>query len=238
MIPLLRCFSSIVLLWRTSTSRFEPFRVSMWQPFWGAPRTEEKLGTEGATSVLLDKQWLRFSFQSTSLRRSVGNQSFESCKGREPDLIIHIMPPKAPSLGIASPTSEKWVKATWMPHTTLSQTSHVCLSIRSAHTCLDRLNDKPQEWTVRVGIYGIAGLPLVPVSSITPASPLRSRKPWSPDGVVPESLRPTVFKATHDCCWDYFIQMPVRWRDLPRDAYLLFEILLGRHVVRTVSKFY
>ena len=31
--------------------------------------------------------------------------------------------------------------------------------------------------------------------------------------------------ATHDCQWDWFVSLPIRWRDLPRDSYLLFELL-------------
>jgi hypothetical protein len=133
-------------------------------------------------------------------------------------------------------TSEKWVQVTWMPHTTLSQTSHVCLTIRSAHTSLDALltdDDRPQDWKVRVSVYGLAGLLLVPVFSHTPAAQVRSRKRARKESTTAAAAaaqqsrapRPTVSNATHDCIWDTFVQIPIRWRDLPRDAHLLFEVL-------------
>jgi hypothetical protein len=127
--------------------------------------------------------------------------------------------------------SEKWVEVTWMPHTTLSQTSHVCLTIRSAHASLDALlTDQPQEWKVNVSVYGVAGLLLVPVLSHTPAAQVSSRKRTRDESTTAteqqsRAPRPTVSKATHDCIWDTFVQIPIRWRDLPRDAYLLFEVL-------------
>lgn len=34
-----------------------------------------------------------------------------------------------------------------------------------------------------------------------------------------------VSKATHNCVWDCFVHIPIRWRDLPRDAYLHLEVL-------------
>lgn len=49
-------------------------------------------------------------------------------------------------------------------------------------------------------------------------------------------LRPSVSNATHDCFWDRDVKMPVRWRDLPRDAYLLFEVIgCGDRVVRFIT---
>jgi hypothetical protein len=36
---------------------------------------------------------------------------------------------------------------------------------------------------------------------------------------------PKVTRASHDCTWNTFVQLPIRWRDLPRDAYLYFEVL-------------
>jgi phosphatidylinositol 3-kinase len=129
----------------------------------------------------------------------------------------------------------KWVNVTWMPHTTLSQTSHVCLTIRSAHASLDDLliDDRSQEWKVRVGVYGIGGVSLVPVATHTPCAPVQSRRKQEQQETTGESSRPkpTVSSATHDAYWDYFIHLPIRWRDLPRDAYLLFEILGGTQVV-------
>ena len=126
--------------------------------------------------------------------------------------------------GIADPTKEKWVTITWIPHTTLSQSSHVCLTIRSAHLVLDALSypvdDNLPEWRIRISVFGIAGLPLVPVQVHTTAAPVLKCT-----GEVPSSSRLVLSKATHDCQWDTFVHVPIRWRDLPRDAYLLFEVL-------------
>ena len=112
------------------------------------------------------------------------------------------------------------VTVTWMPHTTLSQTSHVCLLIRSAHATLDPLaNSKPQEWQVRVRIFALGGVDLIPsLASFTSAAPVMARKAGA-------ARYPSVTDATHDCWWDYHIQLPIRWRDLPRDAYLSFDVV-------------
>jgi Phosphoinositide 3-kinase C2 len=139
------------------------------------------------------------------------------------------MAPKAGSLPmggggfVADPTKEKWVSVTWMPHTALSQTSHVCLTVRSAHAVLDGFDYYPDtavlpEWRVRIGVYGIAGLPLVPLQSHSTSAPVTK-------GRVAPSPRVTVSKATHDCVWDCFVHIPIRWRDLPRDAYLHFQVV-------------
>jgi len=146
----------------------------------------------------------------------------------------------------------KWVHVTWMPHTTLAQTSHVCLSVRSAHAEIDQVRlllssqcdgsynaDIDKEWKVRIGIYAIGGLPLVPLTSLTPSAAVRERRRRNEEDSTPtipndhtQVLRPSVARATHDCSWDRFVQIPMRWRDLPRDAYLLFEVLgRGERVV-------
>jgi Phosphoinositide 3-kinase C2 len=115
---------------------------------------------------------------------------------------------------------EKWVKVSWMQHTNLSQTSHICLMIRSAAVNFGRIlfasEEESQEWSVRVSIYGLDGLSLLPISCATVGSPVRRINP---------SSQPFVSYATHDCRWDYLVNLPVRWRDLPRDAYLLFEVM-------------
>ena len=133
------------------------------------------------------------------------------------------MAPKSDA-GTVDPTKEKWVTTTWIPHTTLSQTSHVCLTIRSAHAVLDTLSypvdDNLPEWRMRIGAFGIAGLPIVPLHVHTTAAPVRKCA-----GGVPSSSRLVLTKATHYCQWDTFVHIPIRWRDLPRDGYLLFEVL-------------
>lgn len=128
---------------------------------------------------------------------------------------------------------EKWVDVTWMPHTSLSQTSHVCLMIRSAHVSLEELDSDSnhEERKVRVGIYGVGGLALVPISCHTPTALLNERSVLSEEDdhtkeeKTDNFLRPSVARATHDCFWDCSICLPLRWRDLPRDAYLLFDVL-------------
>lgn len=128
------------------------------------------------------------------------------------------------SASLATVANEKWVNVTWMNASTLSSTSHVCLSILSAHTEIDLLDHPlPIEWKVRISVYGIGGLPLTPLTCQTPTAQLRSITSRSDENA--EDPKPAVKETTHACYWEYFIQMPVRWRDLPRDAYLLFEIL-------------
>jgi hypothetical protein len=119
------------------------------------------------------------------------------------------------------------VRVTWMPHTTLSQTSHVCLIVRSAHARLDPLEhyNKPEEWQTRIHVCALGGISLIPVIAYhTPVSPVKSRK-------AGDVHRPSVMSATHDCVWESFIQLPIRWRDLPRDAYFKFELLTDREKV-------
>jgi Phosphoinositide 3-kinase C2 len=114
---------------------------------------------------------------------------------------------------------EKWVQVSWMQHTNLSQTSHISLVIRSATVNFGRIlfaSEERQEWCVRVSIFGLDGLSLLPISCATVGSPVRR---------INASSQPFVSNATHDCRWDYLVNFPVRWRDLPRDAYLLFEVL-------------
>lgn len=129
---------------------------------------------------------------------------------------------------LIDPTKEKWVNVTWLPHTNLSQSSHVCLSVRSAHAILDELEYtlEDREWNIRIGVYGLAGLPLVPVQSHTPAAACkrRDRRRSSSKKQEPTTAASVSF-ATHDCHFHYFVNVPIRWRDLPRDAYLLFEVL-------------
>ena len=138
-------------------------------------------------------------------------------------VIVRSMAPKSDA-GTVDPTKEKWVTTTWIPHTTLSQTSHVSLTIRSAHVVLDTLSypvdDNLPEWRIRIGVFGVAGLPIVPLHVHTTAAPVRKCA-----GEVPSSSRVVLSQATHDCQWDTFVHIPIRWRDLPRDGYLAFEVL-------------
>ena len=149
------------------------------------------------------------------------------------------------SSAVLSTPEEKWVKVTWMPHTTLSQTSHVCLGIRSAHVSLDPLLHGPcgrnvatspeQQWSVRVSVFAIGGLPFMPVATMTPTATVTPRTRRQATNKQHQQqhdpLRPSVAYGTHQCCWDAAVQIPIRWRDLPRDAYLHFEVLRLRDQV-------
>lgn len=156
-------------------------------------------------------------------------------------------------------TPTQWVDVTWMPHTTLAQTSHVSLMIRSAHATLDPLlrihSEGAEEWRIRTGIYGVGGLPLVPITTLSPTAPLTRRKRPSEDPLPQTTTTeeksdasrspsrttsrarwtPSVSNVTHDCQWDYYAQIPIRWRDLPRDAYLRFEVLSAPNTVVRIS---
>jgi hypothetical protein len=109
----------------------------------------------------------------------------------------------------------KWVNVEWMPHSSLAQTSHVTMAIRSAHLIRDRL-DGPEEWRVQATVRGMGGLELVSIASSTSASAIGPRR-------LP-LIAPTIATSTHECIWNQVIQLPIRWRDLPRDAYLQLEI--------------
>ena len=120
---------------------------------------------------------------------------------------------------------DAWVNVTWMPHASISQTSHICLLIRSAHIWLDEVVDpKPQEWKVSASVYGLGDIPLVPVASTTPSKEVLPRKQEMHHEKNSFGL-PNTSDASHDCRWDHLIQIPVRWRDLPRDSFLLLEII-------------
>jgi hypothetical protein len=123
--------------------------------------------------------------------------------------------------------NDRWIQVTWMPHTSLSQTSHVCLRVVSAHiTIADPLlqREGQLDWKVRVTVHGVGGVQLVPLAVHTPASPLELRKPML-EQMTLHNFRPSVGQATHDCTWDYVAQVPIRWRELPRDSYLHIQVL-------------
>ena len=70
-----------------------------------------------------------------------------------------------------------WVTVTWMPHSSLSQTSHVSMKIRSIHAILEESTGSsvPDEWRVEVSICGMGGLVLVPVVSSSISAPIARR---------------------------------------------------------------
>lgn len=126
----------------------------------------------------------------------------------------------------------KWVNVTWMPHASLSQTSHICLAVRSVLTCMDELTHyRPEEWQVRASIHGLAGIGIAPVSSITPTAPVTTLNDHTEtDGhplldLTEGEWIPMTSGVTHVCKLDALLHVPLRWRDLPRDSYLRFEVL-------------
>lgn len=136
---------------------------------------------------------------------------------------------------------DSWVNVTWMPHASITQTSHICVLIRSAHRWFDEVVEpRPQEWKVNVMIYGLGGIPLVPVSSTTPNKEVLPRKEALQEHRSPASVLRNTSDASHDCRWDHLINIPVRWRDLPRDAYILFEIVdhTGKVLSSTKMRFF
>ena len=154
-------------------------------------------------------------------------------KQREEEREAITFPPTTKLVLMATITTEdnsKWVNVTWMPHASLSQASHVVLSVRSVQALLDELAFfKPEEWQVRVTVHGIAGLPLVPVASSSPSAPLLSLRNLQTTETQEELLisnwEPLVSNVTHCCTWNFPLQIPVRWRDLPRDAFMKFEVI-------------
>lgn len=116
--------------------------------------------------------------------------------------------------------SEKWVRVTWMPHTTLSPSSQVCVKLKSVqwfHTPSaynnNKNNNHNRELSVRVSIGGVGNLPL----SMTAQSQYSSLSPQS-----------------MECHFQHqrMLQFSIRWRDLPRDAYWHFQLVELEQVVR------
>jgi phosphatidylinositol 3-kinase len=93
-------------------------------------------------------------------------------------------------------TEQLWVDVTWMPHSSLSQTSHVAIAIRELSVA--------KECRVQVKVEGLGGLDWTVPSQTTAA----------PDGSFYQVL-----------------QLPIRWRDLPRDATLKFDIIAAGDAV-------
>ena len=137
--------------------------------------------------------------------------------------------PRGSAVRAPSPAADNnWVTVTWMPHSSLSQTSHVTLRISSIHAIIEDSSvqsgsSAPDEWRVEVSVHGMGGLSLVPVVSSSTAAPIVSRKEDA--AVTRRRLYPSVLNATHDCILDQVLQAPIRWRDLPRDACIAIKVL-------------
>lgn len=143
----------------------------------------------------------------------------------------------------ARAADQNWVTVTWMPHSSLSQTSHVSLKIRSIHAILEETTGTSisNEWRVEVSICGMGGLVLVPVVSSSTTAPIVSRRDSPQETAVLERKRvyPSIRNATHDCVLDQVLQVPIRWRDLPRDACVLIKIIgQGDSVVSVLCVFH
>jgi len=89
-----------------------------------------------------------------------------------------------------------WVGVTWMPHSSLSQASHLALAVRELTI--------EEECLVQVTVDGLGGLK------------------WT----VPS--RTTAGRGV----FNQMLQLPIRWRDLTRNATLLFEVLIAGDVVK------
>mmetsp|Transcript_17713 Transcript_17713/g.26229 ORF Transcript_17713/g.26229 Transcript_17713/m.26229 type:complete len:861 (-) Transcript_17713:351-2933(-) len=89
---------------------------------------------------------------------------------------------------MAETEDKAWVGVTWMPHSSLSQASHLALAVRELSI--------DEECLVQASVCGLGGLS------------------WT----VPS--RTTSCRGT----FNQLLQLPIRWRDLPRDAIILFEI--------------
>ncbi|KAL3912563.1 MAG: hypothetical protein SGILL_006830 [Bacillariaceae sp.] len=122
---------------------------------------------------------------------------------------------------------QQWVTVSWMPHASLSQSSYISFCVRSLLACLDPPSKpQPDDWQVKITIHGIAGLDLVPVASMTEFAPLAAiaRSESDLQTHQQQTWNPMVSNATHKCQWDSMVHIPLRWRDLPRDAYLKFQV--------------
>ena len=149
--------------------------------------------------------------------------------------------------------NDKWIPVTWMPHTNLSQTSHVSVKIRSVQVTRKRsygfssinrgesqnpadLNDdegeEEDEWRVRVTLCHGGGNVLenmcshLSLSSQTPAASVEPRSYVSSTNLESTfHIIPRVSGSTHECHWENVVHLAMRWRDVPRDSYFLFEVL-------------
>ena len=99
--------------------------------------------------------------------------------------------------------NDGWVEVKWMPHSSLSNTSHVTLGVLSIHADNHQHGSEPLEFTLRVEI----GL-------------LSSQTTACTDGV-----------------WNEVVQLPIRWRDLPRDACCKIQVLQPNGQVVSRSTF-
>ena len=163
-----------------------------------------------------------------------------------------IMPPLSKAASNATEASASnssgnpWIPVTWFPHTSLSQTCYVKLTVRAAFDRSSANDDNEVfltgsaaaavgEWRVRATVHGMAGTPLG-LPSETSAASLGSLSEWK-QGRPPADLLHRRSAAEHctpllvdggctrGCVWEETIRLPVRWRDLPRDAYLQLDIL-------------
>ena len=135
-----------------------------------------------------------------------------------------------------------------MPHASLSQTSHVSIKVRSAQVLRpmsefgiwdeelvpegendSSVDEEDDEWKVRATIYSGGGMfegTPIGLSCQTSASTVERRNYQGATSLESSFFStPRISGVTHECHWETIVQLPLRWRDLPRDAYLLLEVL-------------
>eukprot|EP00980_Cylindrotheca_fusiformis_P031330 scaffold26184_cov132-Cylindrotheca_fusiformis.AAC.4 len=182
----------------------------------GIPPTGE-IDTE--PSLFIDEPWPLSSSLSAESRR--GNQSIESTI----ETWIEAKLKKVLLFFVATGNERAWRYQT--PELT---TSHIELAVRSVLSLIDQPFKIEEEWQVRATIHGIAGLSLVPVTTTTSTAPRLSIRDFlesTEHRMFDKDAEwlPLVSNVTHICKFDSVISIPIRWRDLPRDAYLVFEVL-------------
>lgn len=131
-------------------------------------------------------------------------------------------------------SANPWIPVSWFPHASLSQTCYVKLVVRAAFEREYYETNTPNvvvgEWRVRATVHGMAGTPLG-LSTETSAASLRPLSEWErgrpPQQQHHEHMPPLLLDGgcTHGCVWEETVRLPIRWRDLPRDAYLQLDIL-------------
>jgi hypothetical protein len=132
------------------------------------------------------------------------------------------MAPLVKAAASSADAASPWIPVFWMPHTSLSQTSYVRLTAKVAWWTppSSAANAaQPDEWRLRATVHGMAGTPLGLPTETRGSSLLTASQSAA------AAMTAVVDDCSHACVWDEAVRLPVRWRDLPRDAYLLLEVL-------------
>ena len=135
------------------------------------------------------------------------------------------MPPKSAFL------AEKWASASWIPHSSLPLNLNVNLMIRSAHMNVDSIQDQENmDVKVEVSLYGAGCTKLVPIECHSKVAPVEKRQ-------LRQDFKPLVSQVSHDCFIESIIQLPMRWKDLPRDSFFLFEARVSNATIVSFISF-